>query len=57
MSKDSKEVGKMEEGKPQIIQINEGEVHAQESLQGQVSILDIISAMSADSFIAGENRI
>jgi transposase-like protein len=28
VSKDSKEVGKMEEGKSQIIQINEGEVHA-----------------------------
>jgi hypothetical protein len=29
MKKDSKEVVKMEESKPQIIQINEGEVHAQ----------------------------
>jgi putative transposase len=28
VSKDSKEAGKMEVGKPQIIQINEGEVHA-----------------------------
>ena len=28
MNKDNKEAGKMEVGKPQIIQINEGEVHA-----------------------------
>jgi hypothetical protein len=28
MNKDSKEAARMEEGKPQIIQINEGEVHA-----------------------------
>ena len=28
MKKDSKEAARMEEGKPQIIQINEGEVHA-----------------------------
>jgi len=27
MKKDSKEAAKMEEGKPQIIQINKGEVH------------------------------
>ena len=45
MSKDSKEVGKMEVGKPQIIQINEGEMHAHVDRMVKQTVEEMLNGM------------
>ena len=45
MKKDSKEAVKMEEGKPQIIQINEGEVHAHVDRMVKQTVEEMLNGM------------
>jgi transposase-like protein len=45
VSKDSKEAGKMEVGKPQIIQINEGEVHAHVDRMVKQTVEEMLNGM------------
>ena len=45
MNKDNKEAGKMEVGKPQIIQINEGEVHAHVDRMVRQTVEEMLNGM------------